>query len=94
MSDPSHPLRWQSKATGSIFVFEIGAQKVLMLQFDIDCPECGQQRIQILGHHLRALREIVRTAFDTYPELLGEESSLTIVDTTAFSGTAGDPSKN
>lgn len=86
----------QSRATGSIFVLELGPppQKVLVLQLEIRCPTCGQQRIQILGHHLRALRETIRLAFDTYPELLGADADLQVGETMTFTGRTGNPSTN
>lgn len=83
-----------SHAVGKIFVLEGEASaKLLILEFEIDCPVCGRQRLQILGHHLRALRDTIRTAFDEYPELVSTE--VKVSETLKFSGrTGGDPSVN
>lgn len=91
---PVHP-RLQSHSTGRIYVVEANQEKLLILEFDLDCPVCGTATIQVLGHHLRALRETIRLAFDKYPELLGEEVDTTIAARFNFAGRAGgDPSDN
>lgn len=85
----------QSHATGRIFVVDTVPQKTLILQLQVDCPVCGKQTIEIQGHHLRALRETVRIAFDTFPELLGEDTGLWVIDQTTFTGgPPRDPSTN
>ena len=69
---------------GSPFVFA---------QFEIDCPFCGQQVIQIAGHHMRLIRDVLIEAIDKYPALT-QVAGVEVLNTLTIKGPGGDPSKN
>lgn len=68
---------------------------VMLVEIDIDCPMCGEQHLQIAGHHLRALRNLIIEFIDLHPDMTGEEAGITNIGRTTFEGTASpDPESN
>jgi hypothetical protein len=59
----------------------------------MDCPECGQQTIQIDGHHVLALMHILSEAAEQHPELVN--TKLTLESQHAIDGIIpNDPNSN
>lgn len=50
--------------------FANGTERVVQ-QIVIDCPACGQGEIQIEGHHIRAVAELLMETAMRFPELCG-----------------------
>jgi hypothetical protein len=44
-------------------------QRVVVVQIEIDCPECGTLTYVIPGHHLRTIRDVAIDHLDRFPEL-------------------------
>lgn len=61
---------------------------VMLVEISIDCPTCGEQHLQVAGHHLRALRDLIIEFIDLHPNMVGEEAGITRVGRTTFAGTA------
>ena len=81
----------KSRSLARIYVVDDGEGKFLMVEFLIDCPACGQQRIQIDGHHLKMVRDTCIDAIDQHPELCGVGEPK-VVDSTEFKSQRNDPS--
>lgn len=67
-----------------------GSAPFLFVEFLIDCPECGVDRIRIAGHHLKMVRDVCLEAIDEHPELVGKDPQL--VRETTIVGRSNDPS--
>jgi hypothetical protein len=79
----------QSKVTGTAMVVSFPpqhAERVLVVDVAIDCPECGRATLRIPGHHLKAVRDLVQTYCDQFPELTGGPVQLLSQTETNFSG--------
>lgn len=60
----------ESHATSRVILVQTpGEPDVLVVEFIIDCPICGPQRITVAGHHLRLIRDVAVDTVDAYPEL-------------------------
>lgn len=95
MSDTQKSVK--SRAFGRIFIVEHpeAEGKALMLEYEVDCPDCGHHTHRIAGHHLRTLLIVVAQAIADHPDLVGEEAGIEIVNRMKFSGTPPrDPSRN
>lgn len=81
----------ESRSTARIFYWEAceGAPAQLVVEFDIHCPACGEQRIRIAGHHLKMIRDICIQAIDQHPELTVEPR---ITERQAIKARSNDPS--
>lgn len=82
----------QSRLTGKAILVSHPAHPdiapVMLVEVDIDCPICGEQHIQIAGHHMRALRDLLVEFIDAHPNLRGEETGIEVVNRLTFEGTA------
>jgi hypothetical protein len=65
-------------------------REAMLVRITIDCPQCGKQQLEVLGHHLRAIRNFAQEFVDRFPHLCAE---VTLTETTddRFGGT---PPKN
>ena len=71
------------------------AGKLLVVEIDIDCPDCGAQTIKVVGHHLRGLQKMLGEFIELHPDLTGDESGIEVLNRINFSGTSTpDPSRN
>ena len=69
--------------------------KLLVVEIDIDCPDCGQQTIKVVGHHLKALRNLLMEFIDLHPDLTGDDAGIEVLNRINFSGSSTpDPSRN
>ena len=69
--------------------------KLLVVEIDIDCPDCGQQTIKVVGHHLKALRNLLMEFIDLHPDLTGDEAGIEVLNRINFSGSSTpDPTRN
>ncbi len=65
----------------------------LLAVFVIDCPFCGRQLIEIAGHHMRVIRDVLVQAIDQYPALT-QVAGTTVLNQTTIKGPGGNPSDN
>ena len=71
------------------------AERALVFELIIECPDCGQHTVRIAGHHLRTINVLVAEAVEQWPELCGNESGRRLNEKIKFSGrTPSDPSVN
>jgi hypothetical protein len=84
----------EARVTGRIFKIEPQQGPAYMtVEIKIDCPFCGIDMLQLAGHHLKAIRDIVIEAIDLHPELTGPEAQK--VDSFEMKSTPPkDPSRN
>lgn len=69
--------------------------KALFIRLTIDCPECGVDVLEVSGHHLRAIQEILGQLIEQYPDLTGEEAGLEVLQRMGFKGAPPvDPTRN
>lgn len=67
----------------------------LLVRIDVDCPECGTYAIDLVGHHLRAIRDLLIEFIDLHPDLVGEEHNIAVKERLQFGGRPdNDPSQN
>lgn len=69
-------------------------QRVLWLQVQFNCQACGTGGIQIPGHHLVVLKDLVDQTIRDYPELTQAAFRREREEPEEFTGTPGDPSTN
>lgn len=48
------------------------AEILLVQEIHLACPGCGEIHVQIGGHHLVALRDLLSDTISAYPELCGK----------------------
>ncbi len=84
----------QVKISSRIFkVDPVAGDPYVMVEIEVECPECGPFTLQLAGHHLRTIRDVCIEAIDQYPELTKIESQ--IVDRFELKRkVGGDPSSN
>jgi hypothetical protein len=94
-------MKMESRLTGRFIKIELAPEgtapppAVLIVEYSIDCPECGQHTVRLAGHHARALRNLLIEAIDLHPELCGEESGIEVVERLQFGLTPPkDPGRN
>lgn len=69
--------------------------ELLVVEVEIDCPDCGKVGYQFMGHHLKAVRNILIEYCDQYPQLTGSDAGLEVVKRLQFTGTSSpEPEKN
>lgn len=61
--------------------------RALVFELLIDCPDCGQHKVQIAGHHLRTINVLVAQAIEEHPDLCGDEAGRTVKERLQWSGT-------
>lgn len=81
----------EAHVTAKTILVGDGDAALLLIEFILDCPACGHQQIQIAGHHLRLIRDVLIAAIDAYPALTGKESGYRVLDRLKFGGPANDP---
>lgn len=82
----------ESHATSRVILVQTpGEPDVLVVEFVIDCPLCGPQRITIAGHHLRMIRDVAVDTVDAYPELT-RGTPRQVGETQTFKARGNDPS--
>jgi hypothetical protein len=67
----------------AILVETLDEPPVLLIVLDIDCPVCGgfqayrqkdgPLQVQVAGHHLRALRDLLVDFIEEHPDLVGRD---------------------
>ena len=67
---------------------------VLLVRILIDCPLCGNSLIEVFGHHLHAIRDVIVEAIDRHPELTTETSSVTVMDRLRIAGSSTSTPEN
>jgi hypothetical protein len=84
----------ETKVVGRIFKIESpDGAACLLVEIKIDCPFCGEQVIEVAGHHLKVIRDILIEAIDLHPELTGPEAR--VIDSYTMKAQAPkDPSRN
>jgi hypothetical protein len=64
----------EARMVGRIFKIEPQhGPAYMVVEIKIDCPFCGIAVIELAGHHLKAIRDIVIEAIDLHPELTSPE---------------------
>lgn len=82
----------ESHATSRVIIVQTpGEPDVLVVEFIIDCPLCGRQRITIAGHHLRMIRDVAVDTVDAYPDLT-QGKARQLGETQTFKTRSNDPS--
>jgi hypothetical protein len=82
----------ESRTVGTVVLAELAdGQKYLQVSIDIDCPICGQYTAVFMGHHLRAIRQILSDAIDEHPDQTLRETDVRTLETLKFSGPSNDP---
>lgn len=82
---------FESRSTARIvIVTPHNGPPTLIVEFDIHCPLCGEQSIQVAGHHLRMIRDVLIETIDEHPELTRGEYRQWKQERVA--GRANDPS--
>ena len=91
MAEPSPPASVESRTQSRLYVIHPpdGGRPFLLLELLLDCPLCGQQRIQLAGHHLKMVRDIAIEAIDAFPELTAATVRVGVTEQVA--GRANDP---
>ena len=71
-------------------------ERHLILDVTLDCPECGQHRLRIGGHHAQSLLRLLAEWVEQYPDLTGSSAQVKVVrrENFEFSGPAKDPQNN
>lgn len=93
MSDPLRHALTAGKAVLMEMPAEAGGGKLLVVEIEITCPDCGHQQHRFAGHHLKAIRDLVIEWIDQFPELCGGEHKE--ISRTSYQGTPPtDPSVN
>ncbi len=81
----------QAHTTSRIYVVQpVEGPSFLLVEVSIDCPVCGQQTLQLAGHHLRLVRDVILEAMDRHPELTCSGESQ-IVERWELKGVGNDP---
>jgi len=70
-------------------------EELLLVEFAINCPHCGQYTFPIAGHHLRMVRDALVEMIDLHPGLTGKDSDVKTLEKIQFGMTEpADPSIN
>jgi hypothetical protein len=79
------------KVCSRVFMIEPNeGDPYVLVEIDIECPECGTITMRLLGHHLQTIRDVCISAMDQYPALTKIESR--VVEHYELTGRANDPS--
>lgn len=70
------------------------AQRGLIFEFKVECPDCGDFGVRIAGHHLRHLRNLLVDVIDQFPDLCGSEAGLELLRREQITGKVDDPTTN
>ncbi len=91
MTEPTAAASVESRTQSRLYVVHPpdGSRSFLLLELLLDCPLCGQQRIQLAGHHLKMVRDIAIKAIDAFPELTA--STVRVGMTEQVAGRVNDP---
>ena len=73
-----------------IVVFPDG-ERTLVQQVQIDCDTCGEGLLQIAGHHLVAVRDLLQQTIDANPDFC-KDPKRRVEERSHFTGTT-DPEK-
>lgn len=60
--------------------------KLLLVEIDVNCPDCGQYSIGLVGHHLKAIRDLLVDFIDLHPDLTGSDAGVEVLQRYGFSG--------
>lgn len=82
-----------TKCTTVLVEFPDGT-RALVVDITVECPLCGQIRLQLPGHHLRVIRNALIGAIDAYPELCGTDANVQQVDRFGFQSGSQKPELN
>lgn len=52
-----------------ITIQAVDGTRVLVQEITIDCPACGHLVVQILGHHVQTVAQILRETIEAEPDL-------------------------
>lgn len=77
MSDPTTKIEYVSE--GRVIELPEGGT-YLLVTIKILCPHCGEIQIELPGHHLRALRNLLVEYVDQYPHLTGFNDELKVLE--------------
>lgn len=83
-----------SALIGKTILIATEADRLLVLEIALDCPDCGQHAFRIAGHHLRTLRQLLTSVIESNPDLVGTEGQAQIVEQYEWKGSPGDPHNN
>ncbi len=61
----------RSKLLGEAILLHTDKGDVLVQRLTITCPDCGTGRIEIAGHHLRQIHQVLGETIAAHPELCG-----------------------
>lgn len=87
--------RVKSLITGKAITIDFASgHRDLIVQIDIDCPDCGKGSWTLPGHHLRAMRNLLNEFIDMHSTLVGEETDLEVVGRHQFGGQAAAKPEN
>ena len=89
MADPARP----TLVCRSIMAETPTGARSLVLDVQVQCPDCGDYLVRYAGHHLRALRDFLIATIDQYPDLTAEATKVSHEHYTIETG-GGDPSQN
>lgn len=67
------------KGTATMVELSSG-ERLLVVGIDIDCPMCGQLQIQLSGHHLRGVRDLLIEFIDLHADLTGKDSDIRTIE--------------
>lgn len=86
----------QSRTTSTVAEVTLpDGRQFLLVEITIDCPACGKYKLQIAGHHLRLVRDILIETIDLHPDLTGKDNDLQVLERLRFEGRGGgDPTTN
>lgn len=88
--DDAPPKTVESRVRSQIIMVDpVEGAPFLLAEFTIDCPFCGAQRIQIAGHHMRLIRDVLIQAIDDYPALT--QVGAQIIEQYTITGPGNDP---
>ena len=81
----------QIKVSSRVFMIEpVEGDPYVVVEIDIECPQCGTIEMRLAGHHLQTVRDVCISAMDQYPALTKIESH--VVEHYEIHGRANDPS--
>lgn len=81
-----------AKITGSAIRVDFpDGERTLVQQIQIDCPSCGIGLLQIAGHHLVAVRDLLQATIEANPDFC-KDPKRRVEERSHFSGTT-DPEK-
>ena len=59
-------------------------EELLVVEFAIDCPACGQYTMRLAGHHLRMVRDALIEMIDLHPTLTGVDDTVQVIERLQF----------